>query len=391
MLKLGYFSHTNFSPSETFIYDLVKGLQDEKDLDVTYVSGMCTGLTTDFDVRSIATGYAERHQVTAFRLYKLGQLYKAKGEEWKMRFNQRTALRQLTKAQLPHFDVAYVDYATSGVLVMNYLEQHQIPFIVHVHGYDVTACLNDKAYAKQLKELFKKASHIITPSHHIKRLLVVLGCPIEKETAIYPVTNMQKIKAGSWSNRHKQTPMVTFLGRLTEKKNPLALLHAFYIVSQKLPNVKFCILGDGPLRPVVEERIKELELSGEISLVGSVNRAVAFQYLKDSWIYAQHSVTSINGDQEGFPVSLAEAAAHALPLVSTIHSGITENIIDGTTGFVVQEHNYEAMAEKIIYLLQNPDVAMRMGKAGREHIMQLCEPGERVKKIKELLMLAAQK
>ncbi|NLL28699.1 MAG: hypothetical protein GX259_07870, partial [Bacteroidales bacterium] len=138
MLKIGYFSHTNISPSETFIYDLVKALSKEKDIDITYVTGKSTPLITDFPVKSIATNYSEQSIIWAQRLYKLGQIKGENGYKWQMRFRQWVALKQLQKSKLPKFNVAFIDYATSGVLLMDYLEQRKIPFIVHVHGYDIT-------------------------------------------------------------------------------------------------------------------------------------------------------------------------------------------------------------------------------------------------------------
>ena len=118
---------------------------------------------------------------------------------------------------------------------------------------------------------------------------------------------------------------------------------------------------------------------------GVLNREESFPIMNKHWVYAQHSVTGPNGDTEGFAISLAEAALHGLPVVSTVHNGITENVLDGVTGFLVPEHDYEAMAEKIIYLIQNPDKAEYMGKAGKQHIMKICEPGRRIELIKDLL------
>jgi len=106
MLKLGYFSHTNFSPSETFIYDLVKALSKEKDIDITYVTGQSTPLITDFPVKSIATNYSEQSIVWAQRLYKIGQIKGENGYKWQTCIKKKIAQRQLSKAKLPLFDVA---------------------------------------------------------------------------------------------------------------------------------------------------------------------------------------------------------------------------------------------------------------------------------------------
>ncbi|WP_255434093.1 glycosyltransferase [Carboxylicivirga sp. M1479] len=389
MLNLAFFSHSNISPSETFIYDLVEGLSLCTDVSVNYVSGKREVLHTNLKINKYTTGYSDKYQVTALRLHKLGQIKGAKGDEWQMRFIQRVALRQLKNTMLPNFDVAYVEYATSGVLVMDYLQLQQIPFVVHVHGYDITTCLNDKAYVKELKRLFALAQGFIAASHYMKRRLILLGCDENKIKVIRLGVSSKGIVPLNWDTRKLQNPSIVYLGRFTEKKHPMALLYAFRIVKNKIPNATLTMIGGGPLEKEVKQLITQLSLEESVALKGVLSREFSFPILNKHWIYAQHSVTSVNGDTEGFAISLAEAALHELPVVSTYHNGIPENVIDGKTGLLVKEYDYEAMAEKIILLIENPDIAEKMGKAGRNHILQLCEPKKRIKEIKELLYQVA--
>jgi glycosyltransferase involved in cell wall biosynthesis len=302
-----------------------------------------------------------------------------------MRFQKWIATQSLKKSKLPNFNVAYVDYATSAILLMGYFEANKIPFVVHVHGYDITSVLNDPAYIQELEKLFKKASAFVTASQYMKHRLVLLGCDERKIKVIRLGVESKNIIPLSWSERRKLNPSILFLGRLTEKKHPIALLYAFRIVQNRIPNATLSIIGDGPLREKVEQTIKKLGLMQSVKMYGPLNRHESFPILNSHWVYAQHSVTSIKGDTEGFAISLAEAALHELPVVSTIHNGIVENVIDGETGFLVPEYDYESMAEKIIYLIQHPTIAEKMGKAGREHILKLCEPNKRVREIKQLL------
>jgi glycosyltransferase involved in cell wall biosynthesis len=384
-VKLGYFTHSNFAPSETFIYDLVKSLNSEEDIDLTYITGKKVPLKTDFEVKSITTGYSEKYLNWTFIIYKIGQMF-GKGYQMKMQFQKLVAFRSIKNSKLPQFDIAYVDYATSAVLLMDYFEVNKIPFIVHVHGYDITSCLKDTAYIKEVKKLFKKATAFIVASHYMKRRLILLGCEEKKINVIRLGVEYKSIVPKSWTDRKKQVPSIIFLGRLTEKKHPVALLYAFKIVKEKIPEAQLSIIGDGPLKNEVQQIIKDLGLIQSVKMYGVLNRTESFPILNNHWLYVQHSVTAISGDTEGFAISLAEAALHELPVVSTIHNGIVENVIDGKTGFLVPEYDYETMAEKIIYLIQHPDIAEQMGKAGREHIMKLCEPGKRIKEIKYLLI-----
>lgn len=384
-MNLGYFSHSNISPSETFIFDLLTGLIDEDQINLIYVYGGSNPFSESFNIRNISSGFSGKYNIVSSYIRKGGQFLGGKGDKWKMSFNQMVSLRQLNNSNLPKFDVAYIDYASSGILVMDYLKREKIPFIVHVHGYDITSSTNDKAYLIELKHLFEKAVLFIAASQYMKKRLILLGCDQRKIEVIQYGVDSSQITPMSWKDRLKFPPSIVFLGRLTNKKHPIALLHAFKIVQKKIATAKLTIIGDGHLKEDVAKEISRLELTENVTMMGVLSRKESFPILNKSWIYAQHSVTGLDGDTEGFAISLAEAALHGLPVVSTIHNGITENVVDGKTGFLVPEYDYESMAEKIIYLIQNPNIAEKMGKAGRKHILSLCNSQQRLEKIIKIL------
>lgn len=391
MLRVAYLTHTNISISETFIYDLLIELNKDVDLDVSFISGHNEQGAKIKDLKTEFTGFSNNYDFIRYGSYKIGQVLNGSGFYFKNAINKLIAEKQLRFINSGDYDVALVDYATSGVLVRRLLKRKKIPFIVHVHGYDLTSATADPEYRKELLLLFRDAVYFVAPSEHMKRLLVLLGCEESKIRVIYRGIITEQIDPMPWSKRKKEAPGIVFLGRLTEKKHPVALLHAFRIVKEQVKNAHLSIIGDGELKEEVLSAINSLSLKNHVTMYGSLPRKEAFKILRKHWVYAQHSVTSITGDQEGFPFSLAEASAHELPVVSTIHNGIPENVIDGKTGFLVPEFNYEAMAEKIIYILNNSEIAVEMGKNGRERILSKCKPDLRVLDIKNLLFQTAEK
>ena len=80
------------------------------------------------------------------------------------------------------------------------------------------------------------------------------------------------------------------------------------------------------------------------------------------------SVTDSEGDQEGQGLVLQEAQAMGLPVVSTLHNGIPESVLDGQSAFLVPERDVEALAEKLSYLIEHPEVWPGMGQAGRTYV-----------------------
>ena len=84
--------------------------------------------------------------------------------------------------------------------------------------------------------------------------------------------------------------------------------------------------------------------------------------------FVQHSVEAAGGDREGTPVSVMEAGASGLPVVATRHGGIPDVVVDGETGFLVNEHDTDAMAAAMCRLVSEPALAARLGCAARDRV-----------------------
>lgn len=71
-------------------------------------------------------------------------------------------------------------------------------------------------------------------------------------------------------------------------------------------------------------------------------------------------------------------------MISTMHNGIPEHVIDGKTGFLVREFDYESMAERMLLLVSDPELMRAFGRAGRENIQNICNPENRLRELKRL-------
>jgi len=388
MINVGYFTHSGIDYSETFIYDLLRGLNKEEDLVINFFVGESRGKNI-FDINGIKcfyTGFYSKCEKLRYSAYSIGHFFGGNGYNLKMKASKKISLEVLRHFKIPPINVAYIDYATTGVLLREYLQEKKIPCVIHVHGYDVTSATIDTAYVYELRNLFKVASHFITASNYMKRLLILLGCDERKISVIRYGVDVSKITPMRWEKRIESGPGIIFLGRLTAKKQPIALLLAFKKVLNEVPDAYLSIIGDGPMRSEVENKIRSLGIQEKVKLHGAMSREDAFKILNYHWVYAQHSVASNDGDHEGFAISIAEAAAHELPVVSTLHDGIPENVIDGKTGYLVREFDYESMADRIVQLLRDPFEAKEMGIKGREYIEKLCNPNRRIREIKKIIL-----
>jgi glycosyltransferase involved in cell wall biosynthesis len=147
-----------------------------------------------------------------------------------------------------------------------------------------------------------------------------------------------------WFNDGEIPTFIT-VGRLTEAKNHALLLDAMKLVVKNRP-AKLLIIGEGHLRPQLEEKIKELELSDCVSLVGFVVNPV-------SWI-SQSNVFVLSSDYEGFGIVLVEALAAGTTIVSTDCDYGPEEILDNRYGYLVPVRNAMELAKKMEFALDHP-------------------------------------
>ena len=177
-------------------------------------------------------------------------------------------------------------------------------------------------------------------------------------------------------------PLVGVVGRIVEGKGQKEFVLAAKVVIRVKPEVKFMIVGDAKggkdgYYKEVEEIVKRENLERNIIFTGwrsDINNIVSSL---DIFVF-----TSIS--PEGLPNTILEAMALKKPVIATDVSGPRDIVIDGETGFLVPPGDIKAMAEKIIYLLDNPDVAKKMGEAGRKRAEKYFDIKNTIAKIEKI-------
>jgi glycosyltransferase involved in cell wall biosynthesis len=155
-----------------------------------------------------------------------------------------------------------------------------------------------------------------------------------------------------------------------EKKAPHLLILAFSEVHRQRPDAQLRIIGDGPLLPFCRELVRQLRLGDSVEFLGVQPHERVQVEMRRSRGFAQHSIVASSGDSEGTPVAVMEASASGLPVIATDHAGIPDVVVDGVTGFLVDEGDVFAMASSMLKLVEDPMLAQRMGRAGRARVEQ---------------------
>lgn len=265
-----------------------------------------------------------------------------------------------------NIDAAFAEFGPTGAEVLKVCQAMQLPLIVNFHGADISVYDIIERYKEQYENFFKYSSKIIAVSKQMYNRLIDMRCPVEK---------LEYITYGPANSFFYITPTYNekaFLsvGRFVDKKAPYYTILAMKKVTQKHPDAKLYMVGDGPLLNACVNLVSYLKLDNNVIFLGVLNHEQLISYYTKVKAFVQHSVTAANGDMEGTPVAILEASAAGIPVISTKHAGIPDVIIDNNTGFLVEEHDVEGMAEKMIKLFDNPQLAETMGKAGRKNTFE---------------------
>ncbi|RKR80850.1 glycosyltransferase involved in cell wall biosynthesis [Mucilaginibacter gracilis] len=264
-----------------------------------------------------------------------------------------------------NIDVVLAEYGMVGAMVAESCEAAKIPLVVHFHGADVHHRETVAKYLQSYKRAFNYASALIAVSQDMANALIKLGasphkvilCPYGIDTTAFSQVNIAKTESVFLS-----------VGRFVEKKSPLSLVKAFNLVSKKISEAKLVMVGDGPLFEDAKNLITQLNLNDKVTLAGVLNAIQIRELMQNTRCFVQHSVTPPSGDMEGTPLAILEASSSGLPVVSTLHAGIKEAVINNVTGYLVNEFDIENMAEKMIILASSVETAVKLGNAGRQHI-----------------------
>ena len=262
-------------------------------------------------------------------------------------------------------NVVFAEYGVTGAKIYHLCKRENIPLIIHFHGFDAYRFSVLKAYNEYYREMFEYATYIFAVSSDMVHQLIRLGAPEEKV-----ILNTYGINIASWECAKPGTslPHLTAVGRFVEKKAPILTLLAFQKVLKKVPEAKLYWVGSGELEGITKITAKALKIEPNVHFLGVKNSNEIKEMLYKSRAFVQHSVVAPSGDSEGTPNSILEACAAGLPVIATRHKGINDVLQDGETGFLVDEGDIDEMAKNMLKLLNDPELAAKMGKKARHMI-----------------------
>lgn len=267
-----------------------------------------------------------------------------------------------------HFDVVHVHGSEAGILARVAAWLARIPVVVvELHGYanrDPNSILERTVYRWIEAALNPITDAYVAVSGHVARQWVARGiCDPQRIQVIHHALALEQFPdrpVVTRPGRAAGQPVVGTVCLLEARKGLHCLVEAMPAVIQRVPGVRFAVVGEGPLKPWMQARATELGIADHIDFLGWRNDVPELMW--------QFDLFALPSRRESFGLVFLEAMASRCPVVATRVDGIPEVVSDGHTGTLVEPDQPQALADAIVDLLNHPGKADQFAAAGRARV-----------------------
>ena len=264
-------------------------------------------------------------------------------------------------------DIISCQFGQIGAFVSPLRPWIQAPIVTYFRGQDFSTAPNNQL---PLSQLFEKGDHFLANSEYTRSSVIALGCNPEKITTVGSAG--VDPQAFTFKTRHWTEPLrLLTVARLVEKKGlEYAIRGVANVIKNTQYNIHYDIIGDGPLRNVLETLINDLDVGSQIHLLGSQPHQQVAAHMSQVHLSLLTSVVASDGETEGLGGALLEAQMAGIPVLATRHNGFSDAVVDHKSGFLVPERDSAAIEERLLFLLEHPSLWPQMGRCGHEHVMK---------------------
>jgi glycosyltransferase involved in cell wall biosynthesis len=187
------------------------------------------------------------------------------------------------------------------------------------------------------------------------------GLPPERLTVVFNGVDTDFFQP-SPGGRPQGPPVLLSVGRLVADKDHNTLLGAFGQLSNRHPEAELWLVGNGPRRQFLEQKVRDLGLPGRVKFLPGENDLRHFYHQADLFV--------LSSQVEALPNVVLEAMAAGLPVVATRVGGVAEAVVPEATGLLVFPRDVTGLAAALGRLLDEPDTRRTMGQQGRERVLE---------------------
>jgi colanic acid/amylovoran biosynthesis glycosyltransferase len=265
------------------------------------------------------------------------------------------------------YDVLHAQFGNIGQMFQFARSLWNVPLVVSFRGQDFSSW--PRRHGRTVyKRLFDLVDAITVNTEFARRRVEELGCVPHKIHKVPSALNLDEFPFHERTLSPGEQLRILTVGRLVEKKGIEYSIQAVAKVRKNHPELRYDIIGDGPLRSKLENLSRQLGIGEAVIFHGARDGSYVKQMMSNAHLFVLASVTTDKGDEESLGNVLTEAQASGLPVLVTAHNGFPETIAPDRSGFLVPERDVDGLADRLTYLIETPKKWPEMGRAGRAHV-----------------------
>lgn len=221
--------------------------------------------------------------------------------------------------------------------------------------YRIVNGIGFRAATRVLANSDMVAESLVHDDHLAKRRIAVIPNFVDDEAFVPPSSGERAAWVRELRLEHA-TPIIGIVASLLPIKDHATLFRATHILARRRPGLGLVVVGSGPMLDELQTLATQLGIASNVRFAGLRPQTPSFHHLFD--------VSVLSSVSEGFPNSLLEAMAAARPIVATAVGGVRDAVRDGENGLLVPPGDPERLATAIAALIEDPERAAAMGRAG---------------------------
>lgn len=288
----------------------------------------------------------------------------------------RTALALRRLAAEPGIEILQTHGYKANVLAALVARTVRRPWVAFVHG-ETWEDSKVRAYFALERLAIRRADRVVVVCQQMARALAASGVPEERIRVIHNACLVDPIHEPDVPAADDGTgPVIGVVGRLSPEKGVDIACRVHRQVVGRCPGARLWIVGEGP---------EKARLQKEVARLGIASSVDWFDFQEQlSPLYRRMTVLLIPSRSEGLPNVALEAMAYGMPVVGAAVGGVPEVVTDASTGFVVSRGDVEAMAGRVLELLNDAALRHRLGRHAREAVFSRFSPTARYQKLARL-------
>jgi len=241
----------------------------------------------------------------------------------------------------------------ANFLVAPLAQKAKVPIVIKHDHSSAWPSLKTYFFSRWLMEkIFSANSYVIAVSRTVRQFNLAIGIEDKRITVIQNGIDLKKFPFKTF--QLTAAPIIGYVGRFHFKKGVKYLIKAAPFVLHKHPQANFVLVGDGPEKESLKKLSKKLGIQDKVIFLGKQKNVAQF--------YHQFTVFVMPSLYDACPLALMEAMASGCPVIGTSTGGVKEIITPGVDGLLVKTKDYKGLAEKILYLISNPETAKQLAK-----------------------------